>query len=48
MKRDPRFLRQNGDRSIPFRCCQQRVEDRADRFRLTGKVRGERVSPTGV
>jgi hypothetical protein len=48
VKRDPGFLRQNGDRSVFLRDGQQLVEDRADGFRLTGEMRGEGVSPAGV
>ena len=48
MKRDPRFLRQDGERSVFFCESAQPVEDRADRFWFTGKVRGERISPAGM
>jgi hypothetical protein len=48
MKRDPRFLRQNGERSAFLRDGQQLIEDRADRSWFAYKVRGERVSPAGV
>jgi hypothetical protein len=48
LKRDPSLLGQNRDRSVLLRDFQQLVENRADIFRLTGKVRRERMSPTGV
>jgi hypothetical protein len=48
MKRDPRFLREDGERSVFVRESAQLFEDRADRFRFTGKVRRERVSPAGM
>ena len=48
LKRDPRLFRQDRDRSVLLRDSQQPVENRAHGFRLTGEVRGERITTAGV
>jgi hypothetical protein len=48
LESDPRFLWQNRDRSVLLRNFQELVEDGADIFRLTGKVRRECMSPAAV
>jgi hypothetical protein len=48
LESNPRLLWQDCDWPVFFRDFQQLVEDDADIFRLTGKVRRERISPTGV
>jgi hypothetical protein len=48
LESNPRFLWQNRDRPVLLRDFQQLVEDRANTFRLTGKVRRQCMSSTGV
>ena len=48
LESNPRLLRQDGDRTALLRDFQQLVEDDADIFRFTGKVRRECMPPTGM